>query len=141
MNDAIAKKLLNLKKVLAPPVEITLAADVDAQNNVVYKTFKLAYDFNAIIAVKAETGKNLLDGGVWPTIPDEPALLSAVVWAGLQLYHPDLTLPHVRIMMPIGDAWTVLVQKIVEAWKAATPKPDPKTEPTTEPVSVQTEIA
>ena len=128
----------NATKSLAPPVEISLPADLK-DGELIYQTFKLAYDFNAICAIKVATGKSIINSEVWEKIEDDPELLSVVLWGGLHLYHPALSIEQVRSMMLGGD-WVAVLNKVVEAWKAARPKPrpvDPKPELTAEPASVQ----
>lgn len=131
-----------LLQVLAPAVDISLPTGRDANNGLVYSNFKLVYDFNAICAVKAATGRSLLNGNVWNDVENDPELVSAMLWAGLRAHHPDLKVEQVRAMMfplSVGE----LLVKMMEAWTASSPKPkdapeaDPKREPETEPVPVQ----
>lgn len=129
-----------INKILAPAVEISLPTGRDAQGDLVFDTFKLAFDFRAICDVKAATGKSLLNGSVWETIEDDPELLSAILWAGLHGHQPELTIEQVRAMMFV----TCLVDtlpKIIEAWCASSPKPKQQTdfpaETTKEPAASQ----
>jgi hypothetical protein len=116
----------------APTVDVTLPADNgDA-------TFKLAFDFAAICKVKEKTGKSLLNGDVWSTIEDNPALLLAVVWAGLQLYHPELTIEDVSHML-LPSHMDGYMAAVLMAWTKVRPTQedvDPKSELPTTPVAV-----
>jgi hypothetical protein len=102
------------KSVYAPPVEIALPGG----------TFKLGYDFRALVAIKKATGTSLLDGNAWEKAAGDPELLSQVLWAGLRLFHPQLSLDDVQTMMLPRDHKMIL-DTIVEAWTGVTPKPDP----------------
>jgi hypothetical protein len=81
-----------------------------------------------------------LNGDTWDKIDDDPKLFCAVVWAGLQLYHPQLTFEEVQHMLLPGDL-ADLMTAVLKAWTMVSPKQvekaDPKIEPTTEPTSVQ----
>ena len=57
----INQRLENLKRFRAPFVEVNLPADVNPAGELVMEKFKLAFDFNAIVAVKNQSGKSLLD--------------------------------------------------------------------------------
>ena len=78
----------------------------------------------------------MLNAKLWDGIEEDPELFVAIVWAGLKLYQPAITLDEVK-GMTFGATWGDVLGKILEAWQAARPKADPKTEPTAEPASVQ----
>jgi len=101
-------------------------------------TFKLAFDFAAICKVKEKTGKSLLNGDIWSTIEDNPELLLAVVWAGLQLYHPDLTIEELSHML-LPARMDAYMSAVLMAWTKVRPaqeEVDPKPELPTQPVAV-----
>lgn len=110
----------------APTVDIELAVENGTA------TYKLAYDFKAICQIKATTGRSLLNGNVWENIEDDPDLFVAIVWAGLQLHHPELALEEVAHMM-IAPEFKTYLTAVSHAWLLVKPKVDvdPKTEPTT----------
>jgi len=109
----------------------TVAVSLPVENG--FADFLLAYDFKAINLVKQTTGKSLLNGNVWGTMEDDPELVSAIVWAGLQLHHPLLSLDDVEHMMLPSQLGTVL-PKVREAWSAVQSKADPM-DPALEPTA------
>jgi hypothetical protein len=123
------------------PVAIRRAPTVDL-NLPVEKgdaTFKLAYDFKAICLVKEKTGRSLLNGNVWESIEDDPEMILAVVWAGLQLYHPELSLDEVSHML-LPSRMDEYMSATLLAWTKVRPEKEddsPKAEPLTEPATAQ----
>jgi len=122
------------------PVVLRRAPTVDVQLPMESgdATFKLAFDFAAICKVKEKTGKSLLNGDIWSTIEDNPELLLAVVWAGLQLYHPDLTIEELSHML-LPARMDAYMSAVLMAWTKVRPaqeEVDPKPELPTQPVAV-----
>ena len=118
----------------APTADIKLPVEVG------YDTFKLAYDFKAISLVKEKTGKSLLNGTLWETIEEDPDLVITTIWAGLQLYHPEMSLEDVaHSLLPLD--YNLYLKAVLAAWTKVKPeakeKADPKAEPTAEPVAAQ----
>lgn len=115
----------------APTVDLNLPAEHgDA-------SYKVAFDFAAICKVKEKTGKSLLNGDIWSNIEDNPDLLLAVVWAGLQLYHPDLSIEEVSHML-LPARMEEYMAAVLMAWTKVSPaQEDPKAEPTAEPVAAR----
>jgi hypothetical protein len=119
----------------APTVDVTLPGENGAE------TFKLAFDFKAICQVKKQTGRSMLSKDFWDTdFTQEPEMLVAIIWAGLQLYRPDLSLEDVaHLLLPsrVAD----FLPQISLAWAGVSPEKeedaDPKSEPTAEPVAAQ----
>lgn len=116
----------------APTVDLSLPVEKgDAK-------FKLAFDFKSICQFKEKTGKSLLNGNVWDTIEDNPEMVVAIIWAGLQLYHPELSLDDVSHML-LPSRMDEFLPAAVLAWSKVRPKQeedaDPKSEPTAEPVA------
>jgi hypothetical protein len=119
------------------PVAIKRAPTVDVQlagENYATVTYKLAYDWHSIITVKTMTGKSPLSSEYWSTLDDDPALISAILFAGLNLYQPELTYDDACGMLLPSQLGTVL-PKIREAWLAVQPPVDPKIDPLTVPPS------
>ena len=117
------------------PVAIKRAPTVDVQlagENYATVTYKLAYDWHSIITVKTMTGKSPLSSEYWSTLDDDPALISAILFAGLQLYQPELSYDDVCGMLLPSQLGTVL-PKIREAWLAVQPPADPKIDPPSAP--------
>lgn len=113
------------------PVAIKRAPTVDLQlpgENNTTVTYKLAYDWRSIITVKQMTGKSLLSGSIWTTMDEDPALVSAILYAGLMLYQPEISYDDVCGLLLPSQLSNVL-PKIREAWLAVQPPADPKIEP------------
>ena len=132
MSQELSQRLANLKQFRAPSVEVTLPADVNAAGELVMDKFKLAFDFNAIVAVKNQAGKSLLNADTWDAMFDDPELFRVVLWAGLLLYQPTISLLEVNSMLQAAECSGLLL-KIMEAWQASKPKPNPTPESLAEP--------
>lgn len=140
MNNDLATRLANLKAYRTPFVEVNLPADVDSNGELVFENFKLAYDFNAIIAVKNQSDKSLLDpDSTWLVMEKDPELLRTVVWAGLLLYQPEMTPMQVHFMLQAGNVISIM-KSVAEAWmkSSAKSKRNPTPEPSTEPAATLT---
>lgn len=105
-----------LKEMIAPTVLLKLGD----------KEYKLAFSNLSAIKFEQKTGKRLFDLS-WKEDTNDPAISTALLWAALQDYHPDVTFEQAaRLHYPknyrrVGEA-------IAQAWRNCMPEPDPNVE-------------
>src|ERR1051326_3687499 len=114
MSQDLSQRLANLLEFRRVLFRSTLPADVNPAGELVMDRFKLAFDFNAIVTVKNQAGKSLLNADTWDAMFDDPELFRVVLWAGLLLYQPTITLPEVNSMLQAAECSGLLL-KIMEA--------------------------
>lgn len=103
--------------------QVTLHADGNA--------YRLQLSFNALAVLKRQTGLSIQ--GVIRAFKEQgddvdPELLSALLWAGMQDHHPDMTIEQAASLYPDGGL-EELVDKVQEMFTAAFPKGSAKANP------------
>lgn len=101
-----------LQHEIAPPVVLTLGG----------KDYQLAFSNLSAIRFEQKTGKRLFDLS-WKEDTADPSVSTALLWAALQDYHPEITfeqaarLYYPKVYVRVGKA-------IAEAWKNCMPEPE-----------------
>jgi hypothetical protein len=86
----MAVKITLLESKILPVSKITVEADGDTPE----KTYDVVLDFNALIKAEEVTGLDFSKRASWHGL--KPAQISAIAWAGLDRFHPEVTLHTVR---------------------------------------------
>src|ERR1019366_4005485 len=81
------------------------------------KEYLLSYTFRSNLLVKELTSKSLLAGNVWSEMDSDPALVVAILYAGLIGSQPEITYEQVQDMLWPSELGTVL-PAIRTAWLA-----------------------
>lgn len=102
----------DLKEAIAPVVKLKLGE----------KEYHLAFSNLSAIRFEQKTGKRLFDLS-WKEDTADPAVSTALLWAALQDYHPEITfeqaarLYYPKVYLRVGKA-------IAEAWRNCMPEPE-----------------
>lgn len=100
-------KITALESKILPVTKIT----VEAHDDVPEKTYDVCLDFNAVIKAEAALGIDIAKAENWQGL--KPEQLSAIAWAGLDRYHPEITLREVRQWLA-PTQWAELFVMLIE---------------------------
>jgi hypothetical protein len=82
-----------VQSTVTPEIRLTIVAE-DAAGNEVKKTWRLVFDYRAIAKAEKATGRDLKKLAAWKDISSGTDF-PAIVHAGLNRYHPDVTIDEV----------------------------------------------
>jgi hypothetical protein len=83
----------DIQSTVTPEIRLVVVTE-DASGNEVKKTWRLVYDYRAIAKAEAATGRDLKRITAWKDISSGKDF-PAIVHAGLNRYHKDVTLEEV----------------------------------------------
>jgi hypothetical protein len=85
------------------------------------KTYRMALSMHSLSLLRKRTGISLVELGKALEGDADPENISAVLWAAIQTYHPDVSFEDVARMVPAGGM-EELTEKMQEVFVAAFPK-------------------
>jgi len=80
------------------------------------KTLKLVLDYNAIAKAQKEIGRDLARPEAWFNPPLNSSETTALGWAALDRYQPEITLREFRQMLPPAAYMPLLVMLMEQCW-------------------------
>ena len=71
------------------------------------KKYRITYPMSAVLRYKQKTGDNLFNPSHVLKIDEDPELLIAVLWAGLQEHQPETKYEDVEAMVNVGTSYLI----------------------------------